>query len=138
MSVSTNFYSTLRSDLKEQKRPFTSIFDCKNKARVKNPFLKEGPNEIRYHMGPYGPLVVEHFVSDKKKKLTKLYNNNKSQTKTKRRYSKKNYVSPFNYFTRHAHCDETKLYWHNIQSPQILRHYTPPRSSDYTKHYYNW
>ena len=56
-----DFHITLRSDMCQKKRPFTSIFDCKNKKMKKNPFLIEGKNEIRYHMGTYGPLVVEHI-----------------------------------------------------------------------------
>ena len=45
----------------KKQRPFTSIFDCKNRKAKKNPFLIEGKNEIRYQMGHYGPLVVEHI-----------------------------------------------------------------------------
>ena len=64
---SKDFYITLRSDMKKTQRPFTSIFDCKNRKAKKNPFLIEGKNEIRYHMGTYGPLVVTYFRRTKKK-----------------------------------------------------------------------
>ena len=30
-----DFYNTLRSDIKKTQRPFTSIFDCKNKKDKK-------------------------------------------------------------------------------------------------------
>ena len=134
-----DFYRTLRSDMCKKPRPFTSIFDCKNKQAKKNPFLIEGKNEIRYNMGTYGPLVVEHISEDYKKRL-----NNFSKTKKKkninkkRRCQSKNYNSPFTYFNIHSNCKETQQYWHNIQSPQILRHYTPPKSSKVYQHYYGW
>ena len=127
-----DFYSTLRSDMKKTKRPFSSIFDCKRKKPEKNPFLIEGKNEIRYHMGTYGPLVVEHISEELKKNK---YLKNK---KIKKRCKSKNYNSPFTYFNIHSNCKETEQYWHNIQSPQILRHYTPPKSSKMYQHYYGW
>ncbi len=83
-------------------------------------------------MGTYGPLVVEHISEDYKKKLKKkTYNKNKS-------YKSKKYKSPFTYFNIHSNCKETEQYWHNLQSPQILRHYTPPKSSKRYEHYYGW
>ena len=127
-----DFHITLRSDMCETKRPFTSIFDCKNKKMKKNPFLIEGKNEIRYHMGTYGPLVVEHISEDYKKRL-----NNKIKNKNKRCKSK-NYKAPFTYFNIHSNCKETEQCWHNLQSPKILRHYTPPKSSKRYEHYYGW
>ena len=63
-----DFYNTLRSDMKKKQRQFTSIFDCKNKKAKRNAFLIEGKNEVRYHMGSYGPLVVEKIPEDYKKK----------------------------------------------------------------------
>ena len=138
MSYNPNdFYKTLRSDMKKPKRPFTSIFDCKNKKAVKNPFLVEGKNEIRYHMGTYGPLVVEHISEVQKKRINNMNKNNKNKNKRKRCKSK-NYNSPFTYFNIHSCCKETEQYWHDIQSPQILRHYTPPKSSKINQHYYGW
>ena len=125
-----DFYSTLRSDMYKTKRPFTSIFDCKKKKPEKNPFLIEGKTEIRYHMGAYGPLVVEHVSEELKKKLCK--------NKTKKRCKSKKYISPFTYLNIHSNCKETEQCWHNIQSPQILRHYTPPKSSKRNEHYYGW
>ena len=104
-----DFHITLRSEMCQKKRPFTSIFDCKNKKRKKNPFLIEGKNEIRYHMGTYGPLVVEHIPEDYKKKL-----NNKIKNKNKRCKSK-NYKTPFTYFNIHSNCKETEQCWHNLQ-----------------------
>ena len=93
---SNDFYITLRSDMCQKKRPFTSIFDCKNKKMKKNPFLIEGKNEIRYHLGTYGSLVVEHISEDYKKRL-----NNKIKNKNKRCKSK-NYKAPFTYFNIHS------------------------------------
>ena len=134
-----DFYNTLRSDMKKTQRPFTSIFDCKNKKAKRNPFLIEGKNEIRYHMGAYGPLVVEHIPEDYKKKINNFSKNKKKLNKNKRkRYQSKNYISPFTYFNIHSNCKETQQYWHNIQSPKILRHYTPPKSSKINEHYYGW
>ena len=127
-----DFHITLRSDICQKKRPFISIFDCKNKKMKKNPFLIEGKNEIRYHMGTYGPLVVEHISEDYKKKL-----NNKIKNKDKRCKSK-NYKAPFTYFNIHSNCKETEQCWHNLQAPKILRHYTPPESSKRCEHYYGW
>ena len=139
MSYNQNdFYNTLRSDMVKQKRPFTSIFDCKNKKKVKNPFLIEGKNEIRYHMGAYGPLVVEHVSEMRKKRLNNFSKNNKKTNKKPKRCQSKNYNSPFTYFNIHSNCKETQQYWHNIQSPKILRHYTPPKSSKIYEHYYGW
>ena len=139
MSYNPNdFYNTLRSDMKKAQRPFSSIFDCKNKKVKKNPFLIEGKNEIRYHMGTYGPLVVEH-VSEMRKNRINNFSKNKKKTNNKRkRCQSKNYNSPFTYFNIHSNCKETQLYWHNIQSPKILRHYTPPKSSKIYEHYYGW
>ena len=71
---SNDFYITLRSDMCQKHRPFTSIFDCKIRAHKRDPFLIEGKNEIRYHMGAYGPLVVEHISEFHKKKLNKKVN----------------------------------------------------------------
>ena len=127
-----DFHITLRSNMCIKKRPFTSIFDCKNRQKKKNPFLIEGKSEIRYHMGTYGPLVVEHISENHKKRL-----NNKTKKKNKRCQSK-NYKTPFTYFNIHSNCKETQQYWHNIQSPKILRHYTPPKSSKRYEHYYGW
>ena len=139
MSYNPNdFYTTLRSDIKKRQRPFTSIFDCKNKKAIKNPFLIEGKNEIRYHMGAYGPLVVEHISEDYKKRLNNFSKNHKKKNCKKRRCQSKNYNSPFTYFNCHSNCKETQQFWHNIQSPQILRHYTPPKSSKINEHYYGW
>ena len=138
MSYNPNdFYNTLRSDMKRPKRPFSSIFDCKKKKAVKNPFLIEGKNEIRYHMGTYGPLVVEHISEDYKKRLNNFSKKKINKNKKIRCQSKK-YNSPFTYFNIHSNCKETQQYWHNIQSPQILRHYTPPKSSKMNEHYYGW
>ncbi len=138
MSYNPNdFYNTLRSDMRRQIRPFTSIFDCKKKKQIKNPFLIEGKNEVRYHMGPYGPLVVEHISEAHKKRINNFGKNNKNKNKKKRCCSK-NYNSPFTVFDIHSNCKETQQYWHNIQSPQILRHYTPPKSSKMNEHYYGW
>ena len=114
----------------QKKRPFTSIFDCKNTQNKKSPFLIEGKNEIRYHMGTYGPLVVEHISEEYKKRLNKKNKNKKNKSK--------DYKTPFTYFSIHSNCKETEQYWHNIQSPQILRHYTPPKSSKRYEHYYGW
>ena len=139
MSYNPNdFYTTLRSDIKKRQRPFTSIFDCKNKKAIKNPFLIEGKNEIRYHMGAYGPLVVEHISEDYKKRLNNFSKNHKKKNCKKRRCQSKNYNSPFTYLNCHSNCKETQQFWHNIQSPQILRHYTPPKSSKINEHYYGW
>ena len=129
---SKDFYITLRSSMCQKKRPFTSIFDCKNAAKKKNPFLIEGKNEIRYHMGTYGPLVVEHIPEQYKKKL------NKKIIKKNKRCKSKKYKTPFTYFNIHSNCKETEQYWHNLQSPKILRHYTPPKSSKRYEHYYGW
>ena len=129
---SKNFYITLRSDMCKKKRPFTSIFDCKDRKIKKNPFLIESNNEIRYHMGTYGPLVVEHVSEDYKRKLNKNANNKN------KRYKSKKYKNPFTYFNIHSNCKETEQCWHNLQSPQILRHYTPPKSSKRYEHYYGW
>ena len=139
MSYNPNiFYSTLRSDMKKKQRPFTSIFDCKRKKPIKNPFLIEGKNEIRYHMGAYGPLVVEHIPDHYKKRLNNFSKNKKRKSCNKKRCQSKNYISPFTYLNCHSNCKETQQFWHNIQSPQILRHYTPPRSSKINDHYYGW
>ena len=140
MSYNPNdFYNTLRSDMVKQKRPFTSIFDCKNKKKVKNPFLIEGKNEIRYHMGAYGPLVVEHISEAHKKRINNFSKKKTNKNKNKKiRGHSKNYISPFTVFDIHSNCKETEQYWHNIQSPQILRHYTPPKSSKMNQHYYGW
>ena len=129
---SKKFYITLRSDMCQKQRPFTSIFDCKMRKIKKNPFLKENNNEIRYHMGTYGPLVVEHVSEDYKRKLNKNANNKN------KRYKSKKYKNPFTYFNIHSNCKETEQCWHNLQSPQILRHYTPPKSSKRYEHYYGW
>ena len=129
---SKDFYITLRSDMCQKQRPFTSIFDCKNIKNKKNPFLIEGKNEIRYHMGTYGPLVVEHIPEQYKKKLNKKKINKNKKNKSK------DYKAPFTYFNIHSNCKETEQCWHNIQSPQILRHYTPSKSSKRYEHYYGW
>ena len=128
-----DFYMTLRSEIERPKRPFTSIFRCKYKKPKVNQFLIEGENEKRYHMGKYGPLVVEHISELQKNALYRT--NNK---KNKKRCKSKNYKSPFIYFNKHSNCKETKLCWHDIQSPQILRHYSPPRSSNINDTYYGW
>ena len=129
---SKKFYITLRSDMCQKQRQFTSIFDCKMRKIKKNPFLIENNNEIRYHMGTYGPLVVEHVSEDYKRKLNKNANNKN------KRYKSKKYKNPFTYFNIHSNCKETEQCWHNLQSPQILRHYTPPKSSKRYEHYYGW
>ena len=129
---SNDFYITLRSDMCQKQRPFTSIFDCKMRKIKKNPFLIESNNEIRYHMGTYGPLVVEHVSEDYKRKLNKNANNKN------KRYKSKKYKNPFTYFNIHSNCKETEQCWHNLQSPQILRHYTPPKSSKRYEHYHGW
>ena len=129
---SKKFYITLRSDMCQKQRPFTSIFDCKMRKIKKNPFLIENNNEIRYHMGTYGPLVVEHVSEDYKRKLNKNANNKN------KRYKSKKYKNPFTYFNIHSNCKETEQCWHNLQYPQILRHYTPPKSSKRYEHYYGW
>ena len=129
---SKKFYITLRSDMCQKQRPFTSIFDCKMRKIKKNPFLIENNNEIRYDMGTYGPLVVEHVSEDYKRKLNKNANNKN------KRYKSKKYKNPFTYFNIHSNCKETEQCWHNLQSPQILRHYTPPKSSKRYEHYYGW
>ena len=129
---SKKFYITLRSDMYQKQRPFTSIFDCKMRKIKKNPFLIENNNEIRYHMGTYGPLVVEHVSEDYKRKLNKNANNKN------KRYKSKKYKNPFTYFNIHSNCKETEQCWHNLQSPQILRHYTPPKSSKRYEHYHGW
>ena len=131
---SNDFHITLRSDMCQKHRPFSSIFDCKIRAHKRDPFLIEGKNEIRYHMGAYGPLVVEHISEFHKKKLNKKVNNKNKNTRCK----SKNYRTPFTYFNIHSNCKETQQYWHNIQSPKILRHYTPPKSSKRNEHYYGW
>jgi hypothetical protein len=118
----------------QKHRPFSSIFDCKIRAHKRDPFLIEGKNEIRYHMGAYGPLVVEHISEFHKKKLNKKVNNKNKNARCK----SKNYRTPFTYFNIHSNCKETQQYWHNIQSPKILRHYTPPKSSKRNEHYYGW
>ena len=133
-----DFYNTLRSEMRKTQRPFSSIFDCKNQKAKKNPFLIEGKNEIRYHMGTYGPLVVEHVSEMRKKRMNNFSKNKKNNNIKRKRCQSKNYNSPFTYFNIHSHCKETKQYWHNIQSPQILRHYTPPKSSKIYEHYYGW
>ena len=135
---SKDFYITLRSDMKKTQRPFTSIFDCKNRKAKKNPFLIEGKNEIRYHMGTYGPLVVEHISKKKKKRINNFSKKKKINKNKRKRCQSKNYISPFTYFNIHSNCKETQHYWHNIQSPKILRHYTPPKSSKINEHYYGW
>ena len=53
-----DFYITLRSDMKKTQRPFTSIFDCKNRKAKKNPFLIEGKNEIRYQKNKKKELII--------------------------------------------------------------------------------
>ena len=131
---SNDFHITLRSDMCQKHRPFTSIFDCKIRAHKRDPFLIEGKNEIRYHMGAYGSLVVEHLTEFHKKKLNKKVNNKNKNTRCK----SKNYRTPFTYFNIHSNCKETEQCWHNLQSPQILRHYTPPKSSKRYEHYYGW
>ena len=83
-------------------------------------------------MGTYGPLVVEHVSEDYKRKLNKNANNKN------KRYKSKKYKNPFTYFNIHSNCKETEQCWHNLQSPQILRHYTPPKSSKRYEHYYVW
>ena len=129
---SNDFHITLRSEMCQKQRPFTSIFDCKRKKSNKNPFLIENNKEIRYHMGTYGPLVVEHISEDYKKKLCK------NKCKKNKRAKSKKYFSPFTFFNIHSNCKETQKCWHNIQSPEILRHYTPPKSSKVYQHYYGW
>ena len=134
-----DFYNTLRSEMRKTTRPFVSIFDCKNKKAKPNPFLIAGKGEIRYHMGAYGPLVVEHIPESYRKRLNNISKNKKKVNKNKkRRCQSKNYRSPFTVFNIHSNCKETQQYWHNIQSPQILRHYTPPKSSKINEHYYGW
>ena len=132
---SNDFHITLRSDMCQKKRPFSSIFDCKKSKIKKNPFLIEGKEEIRYHMGTYGPLVVEHISEVHKKRLNKNIKNKNKRCKSK---NYKNYKTPFTYFNIHSNCKETEQYWHNLQAPKILRHYTPPKSSKRYEHYYGW
>ena len=129
---SNDFHIILRSDMCQKHRPFSSIFDCKIRVHKRDPFLIDGKNEIRYHMGAYGPLVVEHLTEFHKKKLNKKINYKN------KRWKSKNYRTPFTYFKIHSNCKETQQYWHNIQSTNILRHYTSSKSSKINEHYYGW
>ena len=85
-----DFYNTLRSEMRKTQRPFTSIFDCKIRAHKRDPFLIEGKNEIRYHMGAYGPLVVEHVSEMRKKRMNNFSKNKKNNNIKRKRCQSKN------------------------------------------------
>lgn len=108
---------TLVSDIYTQKHEFNSIFDCKKKRKVKNPFIKSTKDVKRIETGPYGPLIVIH--RERPEKIL---------PKEKKRKTFFEKIPKYTFFHRHANCSETKGYWEDPKTPKILRHYTPPKT----------
>jgi hypothetical protein len=111
--TTTNIRKCLQSEIYTEKKPFYSIFNCKN-TKI------EGKKDSNvFNMGRFGPLIVTH-----KENKEKIKPSNK-----KFKYEE-DQVPKFNYFTDHHLCEETLHYWTDLQHPKILRHYSKEKNKN--------
>lgn len=106
---------TLYSPIYSPPKQFHSIFKCKEKERIENPYVKSTKNEKRIQTGVYGPLIVIHKEKMKPVQIKKQ----------KKHYEECAPIKPYRFFQEHAHCPETEFYYHDLLHPKILRHYSP-------------
>ena len=107
--------NTLYSPIYTPPKQFQSIFKCKEKQRIENPYVKSTKNEKRIQTGVYGPLIVIHKEKVKPAQIKKRSTH----------YEECAPIKPYRFFQDHANCPGTQYYYHGLLHPKILRHYSP-------------